>query len=107
MNKAKKVWNRAADTAAWLHRGLCRIVLVPVHLYRRFLSPLKGQGSCRFTPTCSAYCIEAVMEWGILVGLALTVWRVLRCNPFCRGGADPVPENPLRRKNKNGNARET
>lgn len=98
MNKAKKLWNSVKKTAAWAHRGLCRLVLVPVQLYRKFLSPLKGQGSCRFTPTCSAYCIEAVMEWGILIGLALTLWRVLRCNPFCPGGHDPVPECPWRKE---------
>ena len=79
-----------------LHDGVCRIILVPVYLYRKFLSPLKGQSSCRFTPTCSQYCIEAVMEWGILIGLALTIWRLLRCNPFGKGGYDPVPK----RKNK-------
>ena len=86
------------QAAGWIHAALCRGVLVPVRLYRKFLSPLKGQGSCRFTPTCSAYCIEAVMEWGILIGLALTVWRVLRCNPFCRGGYDPVPKRKVRSK---------
>lgn len=102
MNKAKKTWNSITGAAARLcsalHRALCRVILAPVYLYRRFLSPLKGQGSCRFTPTCSAYCIEAVMEWGIAVGLALSIWRVLRCNPFCPGGHDPVPECPWRRK---------
>ena len=80
-----------------LHEYVCRVFLIPVHLYRKYLSPLKGQGSCRFTPTCSAYCIEAVMEWGILIGLALTLWRVLRCNPFCSGGHDPVPKCPWRK----------
>jgi len=75
-----------------VHFLLCRAVLIPVFLYRRFLSPMKGQGSCRFTPTCSQYCIEAVTEWGIVIGLCLTLWRILRCNPFCRGGEDPVPK---------------
>lgn len=79
-------------TLSRLHDGLVSLVLVPVQLYRRFLSPLKGQGSCRFTPTCSQYCIEAVREWGILIGLALTAWRILRCNPFGKGGYDPVPK---------------
>ncbi len=79
-----------------MHRLLCQAFLVPVYLYRKFLSPLKGVGSCRFTPTCSAYCMEAVMEWGILRGLGLTLWRLLRCNPFCKGGFDPVPKRRKR-----------
>lgn len=79
-----------------VHQGLITLVLVPVRLYRRYLSPLKGTGSCRFTPTCSQYCIEAVQEWGVVVGLALTAWRILRCNPFGKGGYDPVPPNPRR-----------
>jgi len=99
MNKAKQIRNSIANGAARLHGLLCRLVLVPVHLYRKYLSPLKGQGSCRFTPTCSQYCIEAVTGWGVVIGLLLTVWRILRCNPFCRGGYDPVPECPWRRKN--------
>lgn len=68
-----------------------------IRLYRKYLSPLKGQPSCRFTPTCSEYAIKAFTEWGAIIGLFLTVWRILRCNPFSKGGYDPVP---LRRKNK-------
>ncbi|MBQ8401709.1 MAG: membrane protein insertion efficiency factor YidD [Clostridia bacterium] len=93
----KSIWNSVRTAAGQLHTLLCRLVLLPVYLYRKFISPLKGHGSCRFTPTCSRYCIDAIMEWGILIGLALTVWRILRCNPFSPGGEDPVPENPLRR----------
>ena len=62
-----------------------------IRLYRKFISPLKPP-CCRFTPTCSAYAIEAFMTRGFFVGLALTVWRILRCNPFSRGGYDPVPQ---------------
>ena len=100
MNKVAKIRNSISRVAERLHGLLCRAVLVPVYLYRRFLSPLKGQGSCRFMPTCSQYCIEAVLEWGVVIGLLLTVWRVLRCNPFCRGGHDPVPACPWRKKNR-------
>ena len=75
-----------------LREFLIELFLLPVKLYRRFLSPLKGQGVCRFRPTCSQYCIEAVREWGIIVGFALTVWRILRCNPWSQGGDDPVPK---------------
>ncbi len=70
---------------------LRHVWLVPVRLYRRFLSPLKPVSSCRFTPTCSRYAVDAVMEWGIVVGTLLSVWRIMRCNPFSAGGYDPVP----------------
>ena len=63
--------------------------------YQKFISPLKPT-CCRFTPTCSTYAIEAFRKRGFFVGFALTVWRVLRCNPFCRGGYDPVPERGFR-----------
>lgn len=72
-----------------------------VRFYQKFLSPLKRNPTCRFTPTCSAYAIEAFQKRGFFVGFALTVWRILRCNPFCPGGYDPVPEKrPRRRKGK-------
>ena len=64
-----------------------------VNLYRKFISPLKPP-CCRFTPTCSQYAIEALAEWGVIRGLGLAIWRVLRCNPFAKGGYDPVPEAP-------------
>ncbi len=68
-----------------------------VGLYRRFISPLKPP-CCRFTPTCSAYAIEAFQKRGFFVGLILTVWRILRCNPFSKGGYDPVPEKGLKNR---------
>ena len=70
---------------------LRRAYLAPVRLYQRFLSPLKPAGSCRFMPSCSRYAVDAVMEWGILFGTLLALWRILRCNPFSAGGNDPVP----------------
>ncbi|MDD6094521.1 MAG: membrane protein insertion efficiency factor YidD [Clostridia bacterium] len=76
---------------------LKKIVLFPVRLYRKYLSPLTPP-SCRFNPTCSQYCIDAVEEWGIICGLGLALWRILRCNPWSRGGDDPVPPCPWRRK---------
>ena len=63
-----------------------------VRFYQKFLSPLKRNPTCRFTPSCSAYAIDAFMKRGFFVGFALTVWRVLRCNPFVPGGYDPVPD---------------
>lgn len=73
------------------HRGLVFLWCLPVRAYRKFLSPLKGHGSCRFTPTCSRYFLDAVGEWGVLAGTVLALWRVIRCNPFSEGGRDPVP----------------
>lgn len=67
-----------------------------IRLYRRFVSPIKPK-CCRFTPTCSAYAIEAYEKRGFFVGTALTVWRLLRCNPFGRPGHDPVPEKKRKR----------
>lgn len=71
-----------------------------IRFYRRFISPLKRQPTCRFTPTCSEYAIEAFSKRGFFVGFGLTVWRILRCNPFCKGGYDPVPEKRTGRKKK-------
>jgi putative membrane protein insertion efficiency factor len=78
-------------TAA-LHRLLVSIVLLPVRFYRVVLSPMKRAPTCKYLPTCSEYAIEAVKSRGVVVGVGLAVWRILRCNPFARGGYDPVPE---------------
>ena len=67
------------------------ICIFLIGLYRKFLSPLKGRPTCRFVPTCSEYAIEAYRIHGFFKGTALTVYRILRCNPFCKGGFDPVP----------------
>ena len=74
-----------------VHSALVWLVLLPVHAYRVVLSPLKRTPSCRFLPTCSEYAVTAVKQRGILVGVALAVWRILRCNPLCAAGYDPVP----------------
>ena len=71
----------------WL---LARMMILLVRLYQVTLSPLVGR-KCRFQPTCSHYFIEAVEVHGALRGAAMGVWRVLRCNPLCKGGCDPVP----------------
>ena len=70
-----------------------------LRMYQKYISPLKGAPSCRFTPTCSQYAIEALAEWGLLHGTALAVWRLLRCNPFSKGGHDPVPKRNGKHKN--------
>ena len=73
------------------------IMIFIIGIYRKYISPLKPP-CCRFTPTCSAYAIEAFQKRGFFVGFALMTWRLLRCNPFSRGGYDPVPEKKVRVK---------
>lgn len=70
---------------------LKEIFIAPIRAYQFFLSPWLGQ-SCRFTPTCSNYAVEAIRTWGVLRGLSLATRRLGRCHPWCRGGHDPVPE---------------
>ena len=77
-------------------RVIRRGATAPIRFYQRHLSGLKRQPTCRFTPSCSQYMIEAIEEWGILVGFGLGVWRILRCNPFGAGGYDPVPKRKRR-----------
>ena len=64
--------------------------LATIRFYQRHISG-GWPGACRFQPTCSHYGYEAIERHGILMGYALTVWRLVRCNPFNRGGLDPVP----------------
>lgn len=69
-------------------------VLLPVHAWRlisRLLPP-----RCKYHPSCSQYCLDAVRQRGIVAGLVLAAWRVLRCNPWSLGGIDPVPERGFR-----------
>ncbi|MCI6082715.1 membrane protein insertion efficiency factor YidD [Gemmiger sp.] len=61
-----------------------------IRWYQRFISPLLGH-NCRFVPTCSQYAIQALQVHGALKGTLLSVWRILRCNPFGKFGFDPVP----------------
>ena len=68
-----------------------RIALWLVRCYQRFISPCKPP-CCRFVPTCSEYALEALEEHGFWKGSLLAVWRILRCNPFSKGGYDPVPK---------------
>ena len=77
-----------------------------IGLYRKFISPLKPP-CCRFTPTCSAYAIEAFQKRGFFAGLILTVWRILRCNPFAKGGYDPVPDKGFKSYTNAGKTSET
>ena len=76
------------------------VCIALIRFYRKFLSPLKSKPCCRFTPSCSAYALEAFTKRGFFVGMYLTVTRIFRCNPFCPGGYDPVPLTGF--KNKTG-----
>ena len=70
---------------------MTRIILFLIDLYKRLLSPLLGQ-RCRFHPTCSDYARVAVARFGPWRGSILAAWRILRCQPLCTGGTDPVPD---------------
>ncbi len=68
-----------------------KICIGLIRLYQKYLSPMKMRYHCIYTPTCSQYGIEAIEKYGVLKGGLLTAWRILRCNPFAKGGYDPVP----------------
>ena len=73
---------------------MSRVIAAPITLYRRFISPLMAP-RCRYYPTCSAYATEAIRSYGVLRGLVLAGWRLLRCNPLSHGGFDPVEQQSL------------
>jgi len=70
-----------------------RVFLWLIRFYRRNLSRRKRKPSCRYVPTCSQYALTAVERYGAWRGGGMALWRLLRCNPFSRGGYDPVPED--------------
>jgi putative membrane protein insertion efficiency factor len=63
------------------------VVALPIHAYRVLVSPLLGQ-RCKYHPSCSCYALDALREFGVLRGLVLAGWRLLRCNPWSHGGVD-------------------
>ncbi|MGN0194111.1 MAG: membrane protein insertion efficiency factor YidD [Pseudoramibacter sp.] len=71
-------------------KGVQKTLLFLIRGYQRFISPLFPR-HCRFYPTCSAYCYEAIVKYGPLKGTWLGIKRILRCHPFNPGGYDPVP----------------
>lgn len=73
----------------WLRE---KIFVVPIHFYQKIISPTHPR-SCRFHPTCSSYTITAIIRFGLLKGGLMALCRLLRCNPFCRAGYDPVPDH--------------
>jgi putative membrane protein insertion efficiency factor len=75
-------------------RLLRELLLAPLHLYRRVISPATVP-RCRYHPTCSQYALDAVRTHGLIRGGVLAVWRVMRCNPWSHGGVDPVASQTL------------
>ena len=71
-----------------------RFLLWCIRFYRTAISPHKGGPCCRYSPTCSRYAITAIERYGALKGGLMAAWRVMRCNPFSKGGYDPVPDDP-------------
>ena len=69
---------------------MSRVLIALIRVYQRRVSPLFG-AHCRYYPTCSRYAVEAIHTHGAAKGSLLAGWRLLRCNPFSKGGLDPVP----------------
>lgn len=76
-----------------------RALVYVIELYRTMVSPLRLP-TCRFTPTCSQYAVDALLEYGFLRGSWLTIKRLARCGPWHRGGWDPIPERTPQRSTK-------
>jgi uncharacterized protein len=70
------------------------LAALPVRLYRRVISPALPR-RCKYHPSCSAYALQAIQTYGILRGVVLAGWRLLRCNPWSHGGFDPVEQQRL------------
>ncbi len=67
-----------------------KLLIAPIRFYQRFITPYTP-ATCRYYPTCSAYAVTALRTHGAVVGTGLTIWRLLRCNPWSSGGIDHVP----------------
>ena len=80
---------------------MTRFLLFLIAAYKRLLSPLLG-ARCRFHPSCSTYARIAIARFGPLRGSVLAAWRILRCQPLCEGGMDPVPEHFTLRRCRHG-----
>jgi putative membrane protein insertion efficiency factor len=74
--------------------ALRRLAVLPIALYRWLIAPALG-ARCKYYPSCSEYAAQAIQRFGILRGLVLAGWRLLRCNPWSHGGFDPVEDQRL------------
>lgn len=104
MKNDQKAHEGQPETEPWiftlwkgLQRGMRKVFIAPIRFYKRYISPALP-ASCRYYPTCSSYMMEAIEKRGVIVGLGLGIWRILRCNPWSRGGYDPVPMSRKQRK---------
>ncbi len=102
MMRGIKSFGKWAFFVLW--QAICSVrylLVLPAFFYRLLLSGrnggAKGRPTCRFTPTCSAYAVMAILNWGAVIGLILAVYRILRCHPFGKCGRDYVPENRVHR----------
>ena len=88
--RIKRVYKKLRRTVfkPFLKMFLMRLII----FYQRYIS----NGTCMFTPTCSEYMLRAINNHGVIVGILMGSWRILRCNPLAKGGYDPVPENFLK-----------
>ena len=77
-----------------MKRLLLAILLTPIRLYQRFISPALPR-RCKYEPTCSAYAKQALRELGVARGTIVAAWRLARCNPFSHGGYDPIEARSL------------
>jgi putative membrane protein insertion efficiency factor len=84
-------------------RAMRAVVVAPIAVYQRVISPALPR-RCKYEPTCSRYAIRAVGEYGILRGLVLATWRLLRCNPWSHGGYDPVEAQRLFKADRHDHA---
>ena len=73
------------------------VAALPIHAYRLLVSPLLGP-RCKYYPTCSQYALDVIREFGVLRGLVLAGWRLLRCNPWSHGGVDHAHDQTLFRR---------
>lgn len=78
-----------------ISRWPAEVLVAPIRFYQRFITPYTP-ATCRYYPTCSAYAVTALRTRGAVIGTALTVWRLLRCNPWSDGGVDHVPAHGWR-----------
>jgi putative membrane protein insertion efficiency factor len=88
---AQSVREEGSGAGESLRRAVRALVLAPIVAYQRLISPAIPR-RCKYEPTCSRYAVGAVSEYGILKGLVLAGWRLLRCNPWSYGGYDPVED---------------
>jgi putative membrane protein insertion efficiency factor len=86
---ASATGGRHDDTPTAFTRYARAVLVAPIVVYQRLISPALPR-RCKYEPTCSRYAVEAIREFGILRGLVLASWRLLRCNPWSHGGYDPV-----------------